>query len=247
MGKSGDRDVLTGSFVANRIEFEHVEFRYGRRRPCVVDVTADIGPGATLLVGINGAGKSTLLRIAAGLLRPRGGSVRVTGGVGYLSQVVPRVPGMSVEQQVSYAAWLAGRTPGECRAIAERSLALVGLARLHEVPVRTLSGGEVARMGIACALTADPGVLLLDEPSASLDPIARAEVRLVLDEVLERGVCLLASSHVASDIGRPYNNVLVLDEGRSVYHGSTDEFLQANLTNPRASELARAVRAERQG
>jgi ABC-type multidrug transport system ATPase subunit len=97
-------------------------------------------------------------------------------------------------------------------------------------------------LGIACALAPEPNVLLLDEPTASLDPLARRSVRTVLRALAEQGVGILVSSHTASDIGAPFTRLLVLDRGRLAFDGSVQDFFAAEHPSGVVADLAQALR-----
>jgi ABC-type multidrug transport system ATPase subunit len=198
-----------------------------------------------LLLGANGAGKSTLLRLMAGHIRPRRGSIEVDGRLGYLPQHVPRLPRFVVLEQVAYVGWLSGMTTTAARQAAARTLDLVGLGRHVASRVSTLSGGELARMGIASALLGDPDIILLDEPSASLDPVARHEVRSTLTSVAELGVSIISTSHTATDFGPPYSRIVVLDRGAVCFDGPRREFAGGHHRHPAVAALAEALRPRR--
>ncbi|MGI9099890.1 MAG: ATP-binding cassette domain-containing protein [Solirubrobacteraceae bacterium] len=237
-----------GRLPADRatVILEDVSFAYRRRRTSVIaGLSASFGPESTVLLGPNGAGKSTLLRLIAGALRPRRGQIRASCPIAFSPQSHVALPGFSVFDQIKYAGWLGGIALSQTAAAARRSLDAVGLSELAGRRATTLSGGELARLGIACALSTDPDLLLLDEPSASLDPVAREAVGVVLCGLAESGKCIVATSHTAVDIGPPFERLVVLDEGVIVFDGGPDEFLANDHENPTVDGFSRALRAGR--
>lgn len=243
---TGKADAGGSQAAAPAAQFSDITFGYGRRRaPVISGLSASFGPSSTVLLGPNGAGKSTLLRLMAGHLRPQRGQLHATGVVAFSPQSPVALPGFTVFDQVKYAGWLGGLPLRQTQAAAEKSLEAVGLAELVGRGTSSLSGGERARLGIACALTTSPTLLLLDEPSAALDPVARESVRTVLCRLSSSGVCIVATSHTAVDIGAPFERLLVLDGGMIVFDGTPGEFLDGNHENATVETFSRALRAGR--
>jgi ABC-2 type transport system ATP-binding protein len=206
------------------LEAQGIGKRYRRRRPWALrDVTLTIPRGSvTALVGPNGAGKSTLIKGCVGFERPTAGRLLVDGidpwrsrgealrRIGY----VPQAPSLYRELSVADHLVLAGRwRPGFDRATAVRRLDQLDIpldARADE-----LSGGQQAQVGLAIALGTSAPVLLLDEPLASLDPLARREfLHILVEAVRESGATALLSSHVITDIEQACDRLLVLGGGR---------------------------------
>ncbi|MFL6098942.1 MAG: ABC transporter ATP-binding protein [Actinomycetales bacterium] len=195
-----------------------------------------IGPGVTGLVGVNGAGKTSLMSALVGLVRPRKGTVFVAGQpvarrtlrdvrrrIGLAPQQF-RAPGnVAVEDLVTYLGWLHGLTPARAGERAGVVLDQLGLAGKRRARVSQLSGGMLRRVAIAQAMVHDPGVLLLDEPTAGLDPEQRHQVREVVSAAAA-GRTAVISSHLLEDVVRWSDSILVLDEGRVAFHGSVEEF-----------------------
>jgi ABC-type multidrug transport system ATPase subunit len=173
------------------------------------DVSIDLAPGVTGLVGVNGAGKSTMLRILSGGLRPSAGSVSVLGsdlygkgrraalaGTALMPQEL-RVPReMRAVDVVSYIGWLRGLSSKEAKLRSEQVLEAVGLAERSDTRVSALSGGMVRRLALAQALVAQPRLLLLDEPTTGLDPEQRAAVRRLVADLPDDGIVLVSSHAV---------------------------------------------------
>lgn len=193
------------------------EFHLG---PIDVELTS----GVTCLVGPNGAGKSTLFRLLSGMERPRGGTVSITTpdathGLGYLPQDPSLPPRATCRQFVEYAAWVQGVGRSRRSMATEAALAAVNLADRADSRIGTLSGGMVRRVGIAHALVHQPAVVLLDEPTAGLDPRQRVELRSTIGDIAGDRV-VLVSTHLVEDVRGLADRVLVLDEGHLVFDGT---------------------------
>ena len=214
------------------IALEDVVVRRGRR-----DVLKGLTwrvptEGRTLLLGRNGAGKTTTLRVAAGALKPRSGGVRAGGEprtttslrrlVALMPQDISVVPGLSVIEQVAFAGWLAGLSEHQARRAAADAIDQVDLGELRNRKPASLSGGERRRVGLAEALTRPSQLLLLDEPTAGLDPVQRARFRGLLMAIDRPTV---VSTHQLDDVDGLFTTVAVLEGGRIVYCGPTEEFL----------------------
>jgi len=199
-----------------------------------------IGTGMFGLVGPNGAGKTTLMRILAGLLRPSGGSATVFGhdlssnagrqaaktNLGYLPQDLGLYPNLNAYEFLDYMAILKGVTDKTER---QRQIGdLLEKVRLTDAASRrlkTYSGGMKRRVGIAQALLGDPKLLIVDEPTAGLDPEERVRFRnLLSDMAAERTIIL--STHIVEDISQSCNDLAVLKEGRVVYRGSPADLIE---------------------
>ncbi|HEU5245430.1 MAG TPA: ABC transporter ATP-binding protein [Gaiellaceae bacterium] len=205
----------------------------------------------TALVGPNGAGKTTLLRLAVGLTRPSAGSVRVFGldprgqaaealpRVGFLAQEHPLYGGFTVEEMLRLGREL---NPGWDDDLARARIAELGLPL--KMKVRSLSGGQRAQVALTLALAKRPELLLLDEPVASLDPLARREfLQSVVEAVAERELTVVLSSHILADLERVCDHLVILATGRTQLVGSIEEIVATHrlLTGPRdeADDVAR--------
>lgn len=214
--------------------------------PAVVGVTLRVRAGeAVALVGANGAGKSTLLRILATLLLPTRGQAAVAGfDVQSNPAGVRRVLGFHAGSDAGFYARLSGRENlrffgalnNLARAEAGRRIhRLSELLRVEEAmerQVRTLSTGTVQRLGLARAILHEPQVLLLDEPTRSLDPLAAADFRAFLKEELvrKRGTTLLFASHTLAEVEQLAERVAVLDAGRLVAYDAPETLRRATGT-----------------
>lgn len=218
-----------------------VTYRRGRR-PALDRVEVVLDSRSTVVVGPNGAGKSTLLKVLAGQLRPSAGRVEgLPSRLGYCPQRPVALPAFTVREQVAYAGWLGGLGRGQAEAAAGPALAQADLVELQDQSAVALSGGQAARLGIACALVTGPSMLLLDEPTAALDPIARASVREVLVALDAAGVTVVASSHTAADVAAPFGRLILLDQGQVRYDGGTEQFFTDAHAHPVVAEFARAL------
>lgn len=205
--------------------------RYGRKwalRACTLDIPAGRVVG---LVGANGAGKSTFLNLAVGLLRPTEGVIEVLGGrpghdavelakVGFLAQDVPLYDTLTVGDHLR----LGARTnPRWDRDSAARRIARAGLD--HSQKAGGLSGGQRAQLALAVAIGKRPELLVLDEPVASLDPLARREFLADLMELAADGLSIVLSSHLLADVERVCDHLVVLSDGHACVSGDVDELL----------------------
>ncbi len=200
-----------------------------------IDLT--IPPGVFGLLGPNGSGKTTLMRILATLLEPSAGEAYVDGHdvrhdkaairrmLGYMPQEFGFYPSLTVYETLDYFGLLCRiNDPSERRSRVEQSL---GRANLDEVAgrrVSTLSGGMKQRLGIAQALLNDPSVLIVDEPTAGLDPEERMRLRNLLVE-LAAGRIVILSTHIVSDISVTAERLAILDRGRVLFAGPVAELL----------------------
>ncbi len=190
----------------------------------VNQVTLELRPGVTGLVGANGAGKSTLLRLAAGHLRPDIGRVTVGGldawgaaakrRLGYCPDADAFYEEMSGRQFVEAMARLSGMPRREARRRTDEVLGLVGMADRAERRLRGYSKGMRQRVKLAQALIHDPPLLILDEPLSGIDPVGRQEMAALFRGLGERGRCLLVSSHELEELEKLTDHVAVMARGR---------------------------------
>lgn len=201
-------------------------------------VSFEWGRGVHAVLGPNGAGKTTLLRILGLLDRPTKGQVRLfgqsnrtpssaRGRVGYLPQDIGMPLSFSARDLVMYAASLRG-VGDEDGAAVESTLERAQCASFAHQKVRTLSGGERKRVGLAAASVGQPELLLLDEPSSGLDPVQRAYLRAFLREMGETAIVVM-TTHLAEDLEFA-KSVLVLTDGRVVFNGTVGELAAVGRT-----------------
>jgi ABC-2 type transport system ATP-binding protein len=207
-------------------------YRGGTRALDGLDLTVPTGMFG--LLGANGAGKTTLMRILAGLLRPTSGRVRVgdhdlttAAGrtavkrvLGYLPQDLGMYPDLTAAEFLDYVALLKGidDRAARRRRVAEL-LELVGLSTVAKRRLKGFSGGMKRRIGIAQALLNDPSLLIVDEPTAGLDPEERIRFRTLLAQLAGNRTVLL-STHIVEDIAQTCRDLVVLDAGRPVFRGT---------------------------
>ncbi|MEO3859038.1 ABC transporter ATP-binding protein [Acrocarpospora sp. B8E8] len=216
--------------------------RYGKRW-ALADCTLDIPAGHVVgLVGPNGAGKTTLLNLASGLMTPTSGSITVLGGrpgaspaqmarVGFVAQDTPTYSGLSVADHLRFGARL---NPGW-----DDGLARERIARLDLDPARKagkLSGGQRAQLALTLGIAKRPDLLILDEPVAALDPLARREfLQGLMEAAAEHELSVVLSSHLVSDVERACDYLIVLVDSRVQVAGEVEELLATHhrLTGPR--------------
>jgi len=209
--------------------------RYGRRW-ALTDCSLDIPAGRVVgLVGPNGAGKSTLLQLAVGLLTPSAGSINVLGGtpganaaqlrkVGFVAQDAPAYSGLSVRDHLRFCAWSNDEFDREG---ALRRVESLGLDLRQQAG--RLSGGQRAQLALTLALAKRPDLLVLDEPVASLDPLARRQfLQLLMEAVAEYSISVILSSHLIADLERVCDYLIVLASSRVQIAGPIDKILASH-------------------
>jgi ABC-2 type transport system ATP-binding protein len=216
--------------------------RYGRRW-ALSDCTVDIPAGQVVgLVGPNGAGKTTLLHLAVGLLQPTAGTIEVLDDrpaaspaqlarVGFVAQDTPTYSGLSVADHLRLGAHL---NPGWDARTASDRIERLGLDLRQRAG--KLSGGQRAQLALTLALAKRPELLILDEPVASLDPLARREfLQGLLEAVVDQGLSVVLSSHLVADLERACDYLIVLIGSRVQIAGEVDHLLATHhlLTGPR--------------
>ena len=233
--------------MSTAIETHDLSKRYGRvtaLSECTVTVPEG---GVCALVGPNGAGKTTLLRLLAGLSRPTGGTACVLDGtprqdpgflaeIGFLAQEIPLYRRMSAETHIGIGAHMNPRWDGQ--SVRDR---LRGLDIPLDAAVGTLSGGQRAQVALALTLAKRPRVLLLDEPVAALDPLARRHfLGTLTDAVAEGGLTVVLSSHLVADIERVCDHLVLLASARVQLCGDIEGLLAEHqvLVGPRKDTTA---------
>ena len=214
-----------------------------RRTWALRDCTLAVPEGHVVgLVGPNGAGKTTLLQLAAGLLAPTRGTISVLGDrpaarpaqlarVGFVAQDTPVYTRMTVADHLRLGAWL---NPGWDDSLARRRTGQLGLDPKQRAG--SLSGGQRAQLALTLALAKRPELLLLDEPVASLDPLARREfLRMLMEAVAEHGTSVVLSSHLVADLERVCDYLIVLVASKIRVAGEVSGLLAAHrrLSGPR--------------
>jgi ABC-2 type transport system ATP-binding protein len=194
-------------------------------------------PGVLALLGPNGAGKSTLMRMLATITKPTEGSVRwngtdivrmpdmVRGVLGYLPQDFGIYPNLTAVEFLEYLAALKGLSGHMARQRIQELLQVVNLFNLQKRPLGTYSGGMKQRLGIAQALLNDPQLLIMDEPTAGLDPEERVRFRTLLSDLAGERIAIL-STHIVSDAEATATEIAVIDQGRLLKHATPEHLLQ---------------------
>ena len=200
-------------------------------------VTFHLTEGVTGLLGANGAGKTTLMRMMSGILTPTSGSITADGIpvqteeyralLGYLPQDFGYYPEFNAREFVEYIAALKGIEKKKVKQKTEELLEIVGLSDVANKKIKNFSGGMKQRVGIAQALVNDPKILILDEPTAGLDPKERVRFRNLIADI-GKDTIVLFSTHIVSDIEHIAGNVLMIRDGQLIHNGKWDS-QQGNL------------------
>ena len=218
--------------------------RYGARwalRDCTLDIPAG---SVTALVGPNGAGKTTLLHMVIGLIEPTSGVVEVFGrsprrdaqvvlpSLGFVAQDHPLHRNLTIADTLTYGRAL---NPSWNHQLAVSRLEQLGLSTRQKVG--QLSGGQQAQVALTLALAKEPQLLLLDEPVASLDPLARREfLNAVMEAVVDEGITVVLSSHIVAELERVCDHLVTLAQGATQLAGPISEIVASHrlLTGPRS-------------
>ncbi|EYF02021.1 ABC transporter ATP-binding protein [Chondromyces apiculatus] len=216
------------------IEVEHLSKQYGAHL-AVDDISFKVDRGEIVgFLGPNGAGKSTTLRILAGFLGATRGRVRVAGydlaeepmkaraSLGYMPETSPLYPEMRVSEYLTFRAELKLVPRGERRAAVARAMRDAGVEHVAATPIGQLSKGYRQRVGLADALVSDPPLLILDEPTAGLDPNQIREVRALVQR-LGQDRTILLSTHILSEVEATCTRALVIARGRLVAEGTIEQ------------------------
>ena len=217
------------------IEFSHVTKRYPNGITALDDISFSVGSGVFGLLGHNGAGKTTLMKALVTVLPTSAGTIRVCGfdtrrqgpkvreRIGYLPQELAMYPSLSVFDFVNYMAELKGvhDKKAVCKVLEE-----VEMLECSKRKIKQLSGGMKRRVGIAQALIGSPQVLVVDEPTAGLDPEERVRFRGLLSRYAREGRTVLLSTHIVEDVHQLCGELAVLRKGRLFYAGTSAALLE---------------------
>lgn len=208
-----------------------------KNKIAVDHISIKLKKGVHGLLGANGAGKTTLMRMICGILKPTSGTISFDGIdvsdenyrsiLGYLPQDFGYYPEFSGRDFLLYMAVLKGLTKSQAKQKSDELLQLVSLQTVAKKKIKTYSGGMKQRLGIAQALLNRPKLLILDEPTAGLDPKERVRFRNLI-ELLGKDCIVLLSTHIVSDIEHIADDILMMKDGQLIYHGKWDE-TQGNL------------------
>ena len=196
------------------------------------DISFTLHKGVIGLLGANGAGKSTLMRMMCGILSPTEGVITYDGidvskeeyrnVLGYLPQDFGYYPDFTAMDFLMYISALKGLNSSDSKKKSNELLKLVGLYDNRKQKIKTFSGGMKQRLGIAQALLNDPEVIILDEPTAGLDPKERVKFRNIIAELGKDNIVLL-STHIVSDVEKIADRILVIKDGNVVFDGKEEE------------------------
>ncbi|HEX6453674.1 MAG TPA: ABC transporter ATP-binding protein [Trebonia sp.] len=214
------------------IEMTEIRRSFGRNN-AVDGVSLELGAGVFGLLGPNGAGKTSLLRMLATVLPPSSGSVRLLGfdpgsagarreirrRLGYLPQSLGYYPSFTVVEFIEYFALLKEMPPARIPEAVAAAVEKTDLGPKAKAKLRTLSGGMLRRVGIAQAIVNDPDLLLLDEPTAGLDPEQRVAFRALLRDLGQRST-VVVSTHLVEDVGTACGEVALMSSGKIVFRGT---------------------------
>lgn len=217
------------------IDIADVTRRFGQNR-AVAGVDLQVGPGVFGLLGPNGAGKTSLLRMIATVIPPTSGRLRLLGRdpgegterreirrrLGYLPQNLGYYPGFTVVEFIEYFALLKEMPSTQVARAVATAVERVDLGDKARAKLRTLSGGMLRRVGIAQAIVNEPELLLLDEPTAGLDPEQRVTFRELLRDFGQRAT-VVVSTHLVEDVGAACSEVALMDRGKIVFLGTPEE------------------------
>lgn len=231
-----------------QLEMEQLTKQY-KKKTAVRDVSLVLTSGVYGLLGENGAGKTTLLRMICGILKPTSGSIRCGGQeisamgsdyrrlLGYLPQDFGYYPNMTAERYLRYLAELKAVPPQLCDQKIAELLELVELGAERKNKIKTFSGGMLRRLGIAQAMLNDPQILILDEPTAGLDPKERIRFRNLISEFSKNRIVIL-STHIVSDVEYIADELILMKKGQIICTGTVEEIIGGAAG---ASEHAQAV------
>ena len=195
-------------------------------------VSFTLSEGVTGLLGANGAGKTTLMRMMTGILVPTSGEITADGIavqteeyrslLGYLPQDFGYYPEFTAKEFIQYIAALKGLEKRHAKRKTDELLEVVGLSDVANKKIKTFSGGMKQRVGIAQAIVNDPKILILDEPTAGLDPKERVRFRNLIAEI-GKNTIVLFSTHIVSDIDSIAKSLLMMRDGQIIYDGTWDK------------------------
>lgn len=206
------------------LQLQHLCRRYGTKY-AVDDVSVNFVPGVYGLLGANGAGKTTLMRMICGVLKPTSGSIRLDGKsmadlgeqyythLGYMPQDFGFYPDFTAREFMHYMAAVKGLGTKEAKARTEKLLHMVNLHDVADRKIKSYSGGMKQRLGIAQAELNDPAILILDEPTAGLDPKERVRLRNIISDFAKEKTVIL-STHIVSDVSYIADTIVMMKQGR---------------------------------
>jgi ABC-2 type transport system ATP-binding protein len=220
------------------MSIKNLSKQYNNKTWGLRDFTLELGPGVLGLLGPNGAGKSTLMRILATITKPTAGVVTWNGTdiarspddlravLGYLPQDFGVYPNLNAVEFLEYMAAIKGLNGKATRQRIDELLQVVNLIEARKRPLGGFSGGMKQRVGIAQALLNDPQMLIVDEPTAGLDPEERVRFRNLLSDLSGERIVIL-STHIVSDVEATASNIALIDKGHLLKHATPEALLRA--------------------
>ncbi len=210
--------------------------KHYKNKIAVDRLSLNLTSGVYGLLGANGAGKTTLMRMICGILKPTSGEVKFNGidvseenyrdALGYLPQDFGYYPEFSAQDFMYYMASLKGLTKAQAKEKTKKLFEIVSLSDVAKKKIKTFSGGMKQRLGIAQALLNNPKILVLDEPTAGLDPKERVRFRNLISELGKNRIVLL-STHIVSDVENIANTILVMKDGQLLHNGALEQIIKA--------------------
>jgi len=203
---------------------QHLSKHY-RAKTAVDDITVNLSPGIYGLLGANGSGKTTLMRMICGVLKPTSGNIYLNGEnlqnmgeryydkLGYMPQDFGFYPDFTAREFMLYIAAIKGLEKNKAKTQTDKLLDMVNLHDVANKKIRTFSGGMKQRLGIAQAELNEPSILILDEPTAGLDPKERVRFRNIISGFAKEKIVIL-STHIVSDVAYIADTILLMKQGR---------------------------------
>ena len=214
------------------LQLEHLVKRY-KSKCAVDDVSVNLEPGVYGLLGVNGAGKTTLMRMICGVLKPTSGTIKLDGktiedlgedyyaNLGYMPQDFGFYPDFTAKEFMMYIAAVKGMDKKSAKARTEELLGMVNLEDVADKKIKSYSGGMKQRLGIAQAELNNPSILVLDEPTAGLDPKERVRFRNLISDFAKEKIVIL-STHIVSDVSYIADTILMMKQGKILFKKPRD-------------------------
>jgi ABC-2 type transport system ATP-binding protein len=214
------------------LQLEHLVKRY-KSKCAVDDVSVNLEPGVYGLLGVNGAGKTTLMRMICGVLKPTSGTIKLDGktiedlgedyyaNLGYMPQDFGFYPDFTAKEFMMYIAAVKGMDKKSAMARTEELLGMVNLEDVADKKIKSYSGGMKQRLGIAQAELNNPSILVLDEPTAGLDPKERVRFRNLISDLAKEKIVIL-STHIVSDVSYIADTILMMKQGKILFKKPRD-------------------------
>ncbi len=221
-----------------KLTIKHLSKQYRRDFWGLREFDLEVGPGVIGLLGPNGAGKSTLMRMLATITQPSEGTIKwndvdivrspdtLRAALGYLPQDFGIYPNLSGREFLEYIAAIKGLDGNAARRRIDELLVVVNLVDAAKRPLGSYSGGMKQRVGIAQALLNDPQLLIVDEPTAGLDPEERVRFRNLLSDLSGERIIFL-STHIVSDVEATATEIVIIHKGRKLLHAAPEKILQS--------------------